>query len=714
MLDVTHGETKNQVVADALRALLVQMDLTGSLYIGYPVFATADEPITVDALLVTSEHGLVAFSFDDHAGGQHADVDSWNALATRQDQLFFAVDTNLRRHESLRRGRAPAIDVRTITLVQTTDAIPAEHQDSFTVLDRLASVITALPPLDKRYIAPLQAALQRVSTIRPPKKRGNATSPGSRGNALKHIESQIANLDLWQKKAAIESPDGPQRIRGLAGSGKTVVLAQKAAYLHAEHPDWIIALTFSSRALYQQFKDLVRRFSYEHINDEPDWEHLRILHAWGGRTREGLYHQVSMHCGLTPHNFLYGQSRYGRDNAFGGVCEELLSAINARPREPLFDAVLIDEAQDLPIPFFRIVHHMTRSPKRIVWAYDELQKLSDSALPTVKEQFGVDAEDRPIVSLSNPENAPHQDIVLPMCYRNTPWALALAHGLGLGTARKEGLVQSFDDPSLWLDIGYHAVAGDLKKGEMVTLERRPTSYPSYFPDLLANDDPITSRVFSDPESQARWIANSIKSNLEQDELEHDDILIVLPDAYRAKSEATMIIRALADAQIGAHLAGVTTSQDELFVPESIAIANIYRSKGNEAPMVYVANAQHCVSGRRLATDRNILFTAITRSRGWVRLSGWGPAMTELESEIDTIRRDNYRLSFSVPTDDELETIRSLHRELSARERGRIREVEEGLTSVIKALEQGEVSVDDLPSRLRTAVARHFQGETRES
>ena len=36
-----------------------------------------------------------------------------------------------------------------------------------------------------------------------------------------------------QGRAVIETVEGVQRIRGLAGSGKTIVLALKAAYLHA-------------------------------------------------------------------------------------------------------------------------------------------------------------------------------------------------------------------------------------------------------------------------------------------------------------------------------------------------------------------------------------------------------------------------------------------------------------------------------------------------
>ena len=53
---------------------------------------------------------------------------------------------------------------------------------------------------------------------------------------------------------------------------------------------------------------------------------LRILHAWGGSGRAGLYQQIAIHCGLTPRDYLYGRSKYGMDEAFEGVCAEFLSA----------------------------------------------------------------------------------------------------------------------------------------------------------------------------------------------------------------------------------------------------------------------------------------------------------------------------------------------------------------------------------------------------
>src|SRR5690606_23250168 len=108
-------------------------------------------------------------------------------------------------------------------------------------------------------------------------------------------------------------------------------------------------------------------------------------------------------------------------------------------------------------------------------------------------------------------------------------------------------------------------------------------------------------------------------NLNEDELEPDDILIVLPDSYTSKTRGNQIMRALSRLRIRSHLVGVTNSRDAVFAPDSVAIAHIYRAKGNEAPMVYVMDAQYADKERNLVTRRNILFTAITRSRAWVRI-----------------------------------------------------------------------------------------------
>ena len=374
--------------------------------------------------------------------------------------------------------------------------------------------------------------------------------------------------------------------------------------------------------------------------------------------------------------------------------------------EPIFDVMLIDEAQDCPPPFFKLVHKFTRSPKRVVWAYDELQNLSENTVPSIKDQFGTNPQGLPHVNLADIAS---QDIVLPICYRNTPWALTLAHGLGLGTARESGLVQSFDDMSLWSQIGYRLIDGQFSEGEMVVLERSPDSYPEYFKGRIEPEEAVSSHVFHDVHEQARWIAGNVKINLEEDELDPDDILIVLPNAISSKRDAQVILDALWQQGINGHLVGVGNSQDEMFRHDSVAIAHIYRSKGNEAPMVYVANAQYCVAGPGLITRRNILFTAITRSKAWVRICGWGPSMWELETEIKAITNNDYRLRFTIPTQQELANIRRINRDLTRSEQAKINEVNDGLKTFVEALEDGQVLFEDVSLDLKAALQKYFAG-----
>lgn len=255
------------------------------------MLATADERIEVDALLVSRSHGLVTFLFSDDLP---ADAEGWQAATEIQDRLFAVLEGHLRRHEGLRAGRKLALQPATATVFPSPVVSPQGEEGFYGDLDQVSAFLDTLEPIDQYVERNLQAALQRVSTIKPAKKRAGVQKSTSRGAKLKEIERGIANLDRWQKAAAIESPDGPQRIRGLAGSGKTVVLALKAAYWHAQNPDWRIAVTFHSRALYQQISDLTTRFSFEHSNDRPDPEYLQIAHSWGSRSSPGIYSMIAL------------------------------------------------------------------------------------------------------------------------------------------------------------------------------------------------------------------------------------------------------------------------------------------------------------------------------------------------------------------------------------------------------------------------------------
>ncbi|WP_041277513.1 DEAD/DEAH box helicase [Desulfotalea psychrophila] len=678
-LDIVWGNVKNSTAAKILSETLQNLAIDGTLYLGYPIMASADNSTTVQALLLSKVPGLVAFNFPP--------IETCvEELQAQQDSLAYAIEGSLGRHDALREGRRLGVTANIVSFFPASNSFTNETNDKyyFAYPKNISLIFTKCAPVDESFFRSLVAAIQRVTTIKPIKKRTNVKGTDSRGAILKKLEVQIANLDQWQKKAAIETPEGAQRVRGLAGSGKTVVLALKAAYLHAEHPEWDIAITFNTRSLSQQFFDLVERFSIEHSGDKPNFEKLHILHAWGSYSASGIYSTIADSLNVPAMDFGTAKNQYGYNNAFHGACGELLTYAKSQPVE-LYDAVLIDEAQDLPVPFFQLVYLATKSPKRIVWAYDELQNLNNTQMTSVQHLFNGN------VSINNVENSPQQDIILPICYRNTPWALTLAHALGFGIYRDDGLVQLFDELSLWQEIGYQIDSGNLNFDSDVTLSRRSDSCPRFFDDLLTKEDAVITKKFEDEIAQYEWIAEQINKNITEDELDPDDILIILPNALTAKTKYPLLAQSLQRHGIDSHLAGVSSRSDVFFIRNSVVVSSIYRAKGNEAPMVYLANSNYCAQGYELIKLRNTLFTAITRSRAWVRLCGYGRNMDILIDEIQRTVDNSYKLKFHVPTKGELAELRLINRDRTPEEKEKIRKAEESAKGILKLIEDGTLS-----------------------
>src|SRR5207253_2531381 len=85
--------------------------------------------------------------------------------------------------------------------------------------------------------------LETISTIegakgliRPSKREIEELPEDTKGRLAAQLESEITTFDRKQKDGSLMPFAGPQRIRGLAGSGKTVVLAMKAAITHVRDP----------------------------------------------------------------------------------------------------------------------------------------------------------------------------------------------------------------------------------------------------------------------------------------------------------------------------------------------------------------------------------------------------------------------------------------------------------------------------------------------
>lgn len=378
------GNKINDAAVDSLIDTLgLIADADAVLYIGYPVAATAESPVTIPALFISKRYGFVCFDLRPSAVRSEKDK-----IKLRQREIALALKAKLLQNIELAGDEDLAFKVNVLTYTVSTDDNTGMESLKVFGPANLQTGLLSCVAFDISLLPHINATIERVANIRPKLKRNDVKRIDSKGAIIKKIEGRIANLDSWQKAAAIETPIGPQRIRGLAGTGKTVVLALKAAYLHGEKKDWKIAVTFHTRSLRQQFENLIKKFYYDDYREDVDADSLKIIHSFGSYNEPGVYSEICRAHGVEPKDFSYAKRRYGYNSSFQGVCAELLREVEAKPII-IFDAVLIDEAQDLPAEFLRLCYLCTRD-HNIVWAYDDLQNLGDYQFHSLRETFGVD------------------------------------------------------------------------------------------------------------------------------------------------------------------------------------------------------------------------------------------------------------------------------------------------------------------------------------
>ena len=485
-----------------------------------------------------------------------------------------------------------------------------------------------------------------------------------RSRVLADLRHWMSDVDIQQAKIGMQIPPGPQRIRGIAGSGKTLLLCQKAARMHIQHPEWDIALVFFTRSLYELIPNIVRQWLEYWSEGEitPDFKDgkLKILHAWGDKAKPGLYSllrdraQVSAVVSEMPTGSF--------TERLAASCKRLLGSANV---EPIFDAVLIDEGQDLAVSdewkyddkqaiywlawqALRPINAQSSGLKRLIWGYDEAQSLDALGVPSYGEVFGDELGG----VLSGAKTGPtykggiKKSEVMRRCYRTPGSTIVAAHAIGMGLLRKQGMLSGFTTKADWDKIGYEVTEGSFISGSRITLHRPVIHSPNPIPHLWGRN-PLEFEVYDDLESQLQALIQKIRYNLDYDGLKPSrDILVIILGAEQDSQEqgrknisqlspSSVLQRQIANTfqsqKITFYMAGASQPHrypdqnnknvDRFWWDDAITISRLYRAKGHEAPMVYVLGLEFLAQDESNLALRNQLFVAMTRSMAWVHLSG---------------------------------------------------------------------------------------------
>jgi len=468
-------------------------------------------------------------------------------------------------------------------------------------------------------------------------------------------------LDAIQRSIAMQIPNGPQRIRGLAGTGKTVILSMKAAIAHKDNPDFKILFLFNTQSMYNQIEKYIYDYYLNEAKSYPT-ENLEILHSWGGkRTRMGLYSKLCEIYGIVPKTFF--DAKHSND-ALEFIYKDFLNKTKNK-LEPIYDLVLIDEAQDFSPAIFETIYYITKDPKRIVWAYDEFQSLKELKIKEPEELFGKNHKGKPNMSSEQLKGVYSggikKDFVLPNSYRNPRLNLMVAHGIGLGIYTKEANI-AMKESVEWTARGYKIIKPDkrtFEKGDKIIVERPESNSRNILEYLLKSQGEdelqlVKYNFENTIKDELNYVITNIYKLITEQKVEPEEIIIIDLNT-KAKEELEYIRKELLKYEIASITPGFIEKTDKFKEKGRVTLATPFRAKGNEANVVFVINAQKVVNDITF-NSRNALFVSITRSRGWCFISGNGKNGEKLKKEINNIIKNYPKFEFNFPDENDRQRI----------------------------------------------------------
>lgn len=481
------------------------------------------------------------------------------------------------------------------------------------------------------------------------------SSKDTLGYKLKERNTYIGNYDSTQFNMVESDIKIHQRIRGLAGSGKTILMLKKLARTHYMYPELNLAFIFYTKSLKEDVIKKFKRFykDYDRFN-EPNMQKVKIYHAWGGKGNKGFYSEICEFLNYTP--LTYGDLKRHKD-PFDFACERLLTELDKNENNNFFDMIFIDEAQDFSLSFFKLCLKVLKKEVAeiknkiktgfLIYAYDELQSLrEDVTIPTKNQIFG--------------KNTECEDINLSISYRTPVEILVSAHAIGLGVYRKienneETPLVNFVDKETLVDMGYINENGEMNEGEKVKLKRREEKKG------IEIDKPLS---FENEYDEYNAVVENMIELLENQDVKSQDIMIIdLDESYLqhdyekfSKIFYEKIRKKEKLKDISLNLVN-KSNPNRVKIENSITYTTIYRAKGNEANLVFVLNCDSISLTSRNSVARNKIFTAMTRAKWKVWL--YGKEMNEYSYEIEKVKENNYKLEFIYPTKEQRKKIKQL-------------------------------------------------------
>jgi hypothetical protein len=244
----------------------------------------------------------------------------------------------------------------------------------------------------------------------------------------------LAVMDMHQEQIARSLGEGHRIIRGVAGSGKTLILAFRAEHLARAATKPVLILCYAN-GIAGRLEDAMQHRGVE--------DRVRVLtfHAW-------CYRMLRTYGIAVPSERDYPDY----EKRLAASVSEVMKAVDQGhiPAEQ-YDAVLIDEAHDFEPQWLALAAKMVNPrTKALMVVYDDIQAIYKGRERPVWKQLGIEASGR--------------TTVLKVNYRNTTQILAFARRFAWDVIGAPGTTADDEHPILLPeDAGRQGLVPDVRQ-----------------------------------------------------------------------------------------------------------------------------------------------------------------------------------------------------------------------------------------------------------
>ena len=392
----------------------------------------------------------------------------------------------------------------------------------------------------------------------------------------------IKTLDLEQERAAKSIPEGHWVLKGVAGSGKSLVICWRAKYLKKLHPEWRILILYFT------------------VTGGPNLQHLlNIIGPDCDVAGIEVHHYHGLVKKLTNANLrkLSNESKEQWDARMAMILREWIArgAITER-----YDAILIDEGQDLVVEWTQsVIELLNEKTDSLLFCLDPAQNIFGRKI--TYKSVGIKVQGK-------------RPILLKKSYRNTVEILELASRFSKVTLEQKSQQKTEEN----LDS---------------LLFPMHTERHGMPPQVIEN---------LSPEAQIRFVMQQIDQYTRADVCSWGDIAILYvspsyPDfPARFSREFT--------ARFGAnHLYWITESRESKsaldFTSETVKLSTIESAKGMEFRVAFLIGLEVLPrSDRDESSERSLAYVGLTRAQDALYILG--AANTGFFKEIASIYEES--------------------------------------------------------------------------